>query len=593
MRRKLGFWAVTLWLCPLALAAQDVRLNLSGGDSDLRRSLRAASLTLSLERDGATAAQDYVAAARADYRRLLTGLYAEGYYGGEISILVDGTQAALIDPLQPRTSVSSVVINVTAGPRFAFGRADIAPLPSGTQMPEAFAVGQIARASAVGDATSVAVDAWRGQGRPLAAPAGQTITARHPDRQLDASVTIDPGPQLRFGRIEVEGNSAVRSERVIAIAGIPSKRFDPFYIERAETNLRRAGAFSSAAIIEGEAAEGDTLPLTLSVVEQRPRRIGAGVELSSASGLTLSGFWLHRNLLGGAERLRVDGKVEGLAGGNGGINYTLGASYLRPATFRQDTDFYVNARLEQLDEPAFFQRTGAVESGIIRRINDDIVLQFGLGYEVGRVSDALGDRDYSLASLPLQGTIDRRDNTLNATAGYFANLQIMPFAGQGSTGSGLRAAGDARAYRSFGEDDRVTFAVRGQFGAVLGADAASIPANYLFYSGGGGTVRGQPFQSLGVDLGGGNTIGGSTFIGGQIEARVGVTDAISAVGFYDAGFVAADELAFLDGDWHAGAGLGLRYDTGIGPIRLDVAVPTTGSKAGERVEVYIGIGQAF
>jgi len=580
-------------MAPAAAAAQDVQLDVSGGNDGLRQTLQAASLTLSLEESGGGAAQDFVAAARADYRRLLTGLYSEGYYGGTISITVDGIEASQLDPLIPRNTVSRVILSVTPGPRFTFGRADIAPLAPGTILPEAFATGQIARTSVIGDAASTAVNGWRAVGRPLAATTDQSITARHPDQQLDAVVTVAPGPELTFGAITVEGNEAVRSERILAIAGIPAQVYDPALVNRAEENLRRTGAFSSATVLEGDAPDGTTLPLTISVVEQTPRRIGAGAEFSSVSGLTLSGYWLHRNLLGGAERFRIDGEITGLSGGTGGIDYSLGTSFLRPASYRQDTDTYVNATIEQLDEPSYFQRDVALETGRIRRIRDDVVLEYGIGYTAGQVSDDLGDRNYSLFYLPLEGTMDRRDDAFDAKNGYYANLQIAPFLGLNGTDSGARMVGDGRIYRSFGTDDRVTLAARGQLGAVLGADAGNIPSSYLFYSGGGGTVRGQAYQSLGVDLGGGNEIGGATFIGAQLEARVGVTDKIGVVGFYDTGFVGADEFALTGGDWHAGAGLGLRYDTGIGPIRLDVAVPTTGANAGEAIEVYIGIGQSF
>ena len=593
MRKTAIILAFGAWLTPMASAAQDVTLNVQNADDELQSVLTAASLSLSLERDGADAAQDYVAAARADYRRLLTGLYAQGFYGGTISILVDGVEASQLDPLVSRRLVQSVVLNVTPGPRFTFGRADISPLPRGTALPEAFSTGEPARSGAIGDAANVAVEGWRDAGRPLAQTAGQTITARHPDQTLDVAVVIEPGPELTFGAITVDGNTDVRAERVLAIAGIPQGRFDPAMIERGETNLRRTGAFSSATIIESDTADGTTLPLTLSVVEQTPRRIGFGAEYSSVSGLTLSGYWLHRNLLGGAERFRVDGEVTGLSGGTGGIDYSLGATFLRPATFRQDTDFYTNAIISQLDEPSFFQRDASIEAGIIRRINDDVELEYGFGYATGEITDALGNRTYSLFYLPLEGTIDRRDDAFDPTAGYYANLAITPFAGLNGTDSGARIFGDGRVYRSFGAEDRVTLAFRGQIGSILGADAGSVPASYLFYSGGGGTVRGQPYQSLAVDLGGGTEIGGTSFFGAQLEARVDVTDTIGVVGFYDTGFVGADEVPFDNGDWHSGAGIGLRYDTGIGPIRLDVATPTSGTDAGSRIEVYIGIGQAF
>lgn len=583
-----------LLIAPFGAAAQNVTLDIpDDAASDLRSTLTTASLTMSLASDDASAPQDYIAAARADYRRLLTGLYADGYYGGTISILVDGVEASNLDPLVTRGSVNTVELRVTPGPKFTFGRTDIAPLASGTTLPDAFATGNTARSDLVGDAAQAAVTAWREEGRPLARTTDQSITANHPERELDVSVTIEPGPELTFGAVTVEGETAVRAERVRAIAGIPTGLYDPAMVNRAEANLRRTGAFASAAVTEAETPDGTTLPMTISVVDQTPRRVGFGAEYSSVAGLTLSSYWLHRNLLGGAERLRVEGEITGLSGGTGGVDYNLGASFLRPATFRQDTDFYATALATQLDEPSFFQRDASLEAGIIRRIRDDVVLEYGLGFAVGEISDDLGDRSYQLLYLPIEGTIDRRDNELNATSGYYANLRLSPFIGFDGAGNGAQLVGDGRIYRSFGQDGRFTLAARGQVGAVMGADAQDVPASYLFYSGGGGTVRGQSYQSLAVDLGGGNEIGGTAFWGAQLEARVDVTDTIGVVGFYDAGFIGSDPLTFENGDWHSGAGLGLRYNTGIGPIRLDLATPASGTNAGEQLEVYIGIGQAF
>lgn len=87
-------------------------------------------------------------------------------------------------------------------------------------------------------------------------------------------------------------------------------------------------------------------------------------------------------------------------------------------------------------------------------------------------------------------------------------------------------------------------------------------------------------------------IGGQFFAAGSLELRARVTERIGVVGFVDAGSVGLDGLSGGDAELHAGAGLGLRYDTGIGPIRLDVAAPISGS-TGDGVQVYIGLGQAF
>ncbi|MFT7369048.1 MAG: translocation and assembly module TamA [Octadecabacter sp.] len=593
MSKLIHLLALISWFIASESSSQDVRLVAPQTGEHLQTVLSTASLTLALQSDGADAPQDYIAAAQADYRRLLTGLYTEGFYSGTVSILIDGIEASRIDPLVPGGSIKTIILSVTTGPRFTFGRTDIQPLARGTQMPEAFTTGNIARSDDVSDAAIAAVVGWRNVGHPLAQTGGQTITARHVDEILDVSIIIAPGPKLRFGNVMVTGNEAMRTDRVLAIAGLPTGIFDPEAITRAAKNLRRTGAFTSATITEDDTPEGSTLPITIEVVEQIQRRISAGVEFSTGSGLTLAGYWLHRNLLGGAERFRIDGEIAGLSGDIGGNDYSLGTAYLRPATFRQDTNLYINANITQLDEPSFSERDASVEIGIIQHMYDDLVLGYGLGYNFGELSDDLGDRTYSLIYAPLEGTIDLRNDPLDPTSGYYSNLLVTPFVGLNGSDSGARVHGDGRIYRSFGQDDNVTIAMRGQIGSILGADAAAVPASYLFYSGGGGTVRGQPYQSLAMDIQSGNKIGGTTFLGAQLEARFNITDTIGLVGFYDTSFVGADAVPFENGDWHAGTGIGLRYNTGIGPIRLDVATPATGDNTGEKIEVYIGIGQSF
>ena len=151
-------------------------------------------------------------------------------------------------------------------------------------------------------------------------------------------------------------------------------------------------------------------------------------------------------------------------------------------------------------------------------------------------------------------------------------------------------------YRSFGEAEKLTVAARARLGTVLGGDLDKTPADYLFYSGGGGSVRGQSYNALGVTrTSGGETYqtGGLSYVGAQIEARYAVTDKIGVVGFYDFGQIGAEAGFAGASDWHAGAGIGVRYNTGIGPIRLDIGTPASGDNIAKSVEVYIGIGQSF
>lgn len=579
--------------------AQVIDFETPGADEALTETLRRSSALLGAEREGTIDPQDLFAAALAEYARLVGTLYGEGYYSPVISIRIDGREAAGIPPLDSPDRIGRIAVRVDPGPAFAFGTARVAPLAAGTVLPPEFRAGARARSGAVTAAVGAGIDAWRDAGNAKARVAAQRVVANHPAARLDADVTLDPGPRLRFGPLTVEGAERLRERRIRRIAGLPEGRvFSPAELERAAERLRRTGVFRSVTLAEDEAVTPpDLLGITATLVEERPRRYSFGAEIASLDGATLSALWLHRNLLGGAERLTVEGQVTNLGAQDSGTDYSLGVALERPATINADTTARVAAEVERLDEADFDADTATLGLTLTRIASERFSTRIGLEYGVGRYEDATGRYSFRQLSLPLGATYDTRDDRLDATRGSFVDAEVRPFLGFGDSASGTRIAVDGRAYRGFGEDARFVLAGRIQGGAVLGAALERTPRDYLFYSGGGGTVRGQPYQSLGATLPGTGaadpvTLGGTTFAAASVELRARITDTIGLVGFADAGAVGIGGLSGAGSDVHAGAGLGLRYDTGFGPIRLDVAAPVAGD-TGEGVQIYVGIGQAF
>jgi translocation and assembly module TamA len=274
------------------------------------------------------------------------------------------------------------------------------------------------------------------------------------------------------------------------------------------------------------------------------------------------------------------------------MDYRLAAHFARPGTLAPANTLNLDAEIARLDEPEFTADRITLEAGVIRRLSDRIDYGAGLRFRYSDVTDDLGEREFTHLSVPIVGTYDARDNKLNPTSGYYVDAEIAPYLGLSGSASGARFFADGRAYFSFGENDGVTLAGRAQIGSVVGSGLRETPPDLLFFSGGGGTVRGQPYQSLSVDLGGGRSVGGRSFLGLSGEVRVKASDKISIVGFADAGYIGAESYPGDGGEWHSGAGLGLRYNTGVGPIRLDIATPTSGD-TGDGIQVYVGIGQAF
>ncbi|MEJ8562050.1 POTRA domain-containing protein [Yoonia sp. GPGPB17] len=374
-------------LCAMPAVAQDVRLNSEAA----RGALNDASLLRAL--DDTAVPQDYIAAARADYRRLLTALYAQGYYGGQISITVDGVEAANIAPLAAPDAIEEVVISVDPGRRFTFGNVQIAPLPPRTTVSEDLGPRRTARSARIQAAVAGSINSWRDLGYAKARVVGQSVVARHEQAKLDVDVVLDTGPSLRFGPLNVSGNETVSDDRVRQIAGLPTGQvYAPSEIAAAARRLRRTGTFASVALSESDQiGPGDTLPINAQLSEAKPRRFGFGLELSSVEGLTVSTFWLHRNFLGGAERFRVGGEISGITGETGGVDYSLGGTFTRPATFGPDTEYFLSGEISREDEPEFLLDTVALETGFSRILSDDVTVRAGCWYSARAGRNGIGN----------------------------------------------------------------------------------------------------------------------------------------------------------------------------------------------------------
>mgnify|MGYP001765057345 CR=1 FL=1 len=589
--------ALTLAAHP-ALSLDRLDIAVAGGSEDLTQAVRQASMVRSLQVEGQTDPQDLLAAARSDYARILAAMYAKGHYSVIIRIAIDGREAAAIPALEAPSAISAIRIEVDPGPPFRFGQAQVAPLAPRTNLPEEFRSGAPAESGAVGAAVDVAIRAWREVGHAKAFVAAEDVLADHAARQIDADIRLSPGPKLRFGRLEITGEERMREARIRKIAGLPEgETFSETELRRAETRLRRTGIFASVALTEDEQIRApDFLGITATVVEQKPRRYSLGVEVASLDGVSLSAGWLHRNLLGGGERLGLKAEATNIGSGLSGIDYGLEVTLDRPATLTPDTTAGLILGYSHEDEIDY--ALDAVTFGLrfSHVFSETLTARAGLTYNYMQGSDPGGDFTFRNLSLPIGLTWDRRDVLNNPTKGFYLDATAKPFAGFDTTGSGLRATLDGRAYRSLGEPGRFVIAARAQAGAVFGSGLLETPRDDLFFSGGGGTVRGQPYRSLGIAVTRGFgpefLIGGRYFLAGSLELRAKVSDRIGVVGFVDWGSIGLDGFTGAFSESHAGAGLGLRYDTGLGPIRVDVAAPISGS-TGDGVQFYIGLGQAF
>ncbi|WP_282152604.1 autotransporter assembly complex protein TamA [Ruegeria atlantica] len=579
---------------PTALAALETTLTAPGASKELVERMEETSSVTTAESRGLDTPLEILSAALSDYRTLVQILYDEGYFSPVVSIKLDGKEAAEISSLSVPTQINSAVITVNTGPKFTFGEAIVQPITPETVLPEEFAIGKLATTGAIQQAASAGVQGWRNAGHAKAEVEGQKVIARHAEAKLDAEIDLTPGPRLRFGKMIIKGDTDVRHRSIEKIAGFPAGEvYSPEKIQKVGTRLRRTGTFNVVSIEERDTPNPDgTLDFDATFEDLPKRRLTFGAEIASRDGVDVTATWTHRNVFRRAERLRFEAAVRNI-GGAEDIDGRIGLRLDQPDRLGPDDNTFWNALLERRNTENYNVTVASLAYGARRTFSDRLYAEASAGFQWSSADDAYGDdRRFRYFILPLRSEWDERDSKVSATRGFYLDAQITPFAGLSETESGIRMFFDGRGYTSLGTGGRLVLAGRVQLGSVLGPSPDGVTPDFLFFSGGAGTVRGQPYESLGIPVGTG-IAGGKSFLGLSAEVRGKVTEAISLVGFYDYGTVDTSSFIGSGAEYHAGAGLGVRYDLGgFGPLRLDLAVPVQGD-TGDGLQFYIGIGQAF
>ncbi|MFC0244839.1 autotransporter assembly complex family protein [Falsochrobactrum ovis] len=587
------------------------RKNADGSEADLKSVIEGASSLVSDEAKPASGSAGLLAKARGDYRRILAALYSEGRYGGTISIKVNGSEADDIPPDADIPDDAKINISVDPGPQFLFSRtaiSNIAPPPTDkkdhVESPESigFAPGQVARSGTILRAERLAVEAWRQQGYAKARVTGENVVADHADDRLSADITLDPGRKAHYGPVSVVGTARIDPEFIAWMTGLkPGQEYDPDDIEQAKKRLGRMEVFRAMSFEEAETIEPDgSLPITLNVQERRPRRIGVGAEYSTIDGFGVTGYWMHRNLFGKGERLRFDAKVAGIGGTQDNsfhpenFTYLVGTSFTKPGVYTPDTDFVaaLDAKREVID--SYTETSVNAKIGFSQIFSEELSAAIYAKASHGRFDDDyFGKREFTTGGLQAGVIYDNRNNKPDPSSGVYLEGNIEPFYEFQRGNFATRFTAEGRTYYGFGKQDRIVLAGRVKLGSVVGASVEDLPPSQLFLAGGGGSIRGYPYRGIGIETPNGEIIAGRSLVEASGEIRARVTDSIGAVAFLDAGYVGEQSYPDFSEDLRLGTGIGLRYLTGLGPLRLDAAIPLNRRSGDPSYAFYVGIGQAF
>ncbi len=578
-----------------------VTLNTGNADKDLKSTLELSSM-LEADKDKAVSGDlGVVIKARDDRDRLLASLYENARYGAVVTITINGTDIDQLPP-QPtfgRAKPVPVVITVDPGPLFKLGKIRLEGDAAGRDPTNYGLVsGGDAGSLVIIKSADKVVAEMKSEGRPLARVIRRDVVADHATNTVDVTLDVKSGPIANIGDVTVTGEKRLDPTFVQRYSRLnKGDRYSPEQLKKASERLRKLGAIGSATIHQPDKLAPDgTLPLNLEISEAKRHYFGAGAQYSTTDGFGLQGYWGDRNVFGKAESLRIEGTVSRLGETTNyqDLDYEAGIIYTKPAAVLAAGTFIASIKAVSTNPDNYSARTITGDVGYSYELSDyDTALAGGrVSYE-DSTTDAFGDQQFLTFSVPLEYIRDTRDNKLDATEGYRATLDAQP--GYEALGGTIFTSleGSISGYKGIGSDDNVVFAGKLAAGSLLGADNISdIPTTRRFFAGGGGSVRGYAYQEITAYNALNQALGGTSYATVSLEARVKVTKTIGLVPFIDAGSVTDKNIPDFS-DVRVGAGVGLRYATPFGPIRVDFAVPLNKYQGGTSYGIYAGIGQSF
>jgi translocation and assembly module TamA len=519
-------------------------------------------------------------------------LRSEGYYDYQVDADIgDG------DAPQPFVTIAPGPRTRLAAPSIAW----IGPAPDAETMAAAnkaiaLKPGDPGRSAEViaAEGRVLAVIERRGYADAAAEP--REVIVDHADLLMTPTYKIRTGELVRFDGVKLAGHSRTNQRWVQRLAPWkPGEVYGPDKVAQLERRLNDAGAFGAVTVAlapPSEAVNGER-PVVVSVSDRAKGALELGASYSTSEGAGINSSWLLYNRLGLADTLTNTAQYAQ-------IDSRLQSQLSLPDWRRPDETLKLTVAVYR-ERPVAYEEYGlGIAADLTHRYGKTSFLSFGVtldGTETNEEEQAnriTTSKLRRLATGSAYGAFewDHSDDPLNATRGWKLDARLQPTVslGDGSV-TYLKSWAQAAGYVPLNAIGAV-LAARVKVGTIFGGKIPLVPAQDRFYGGGGGSVRGYGYQEVGPRFSDNNPQGGLSVVETSFEVRKRLTEQWGAVAFLDAGTVGLQTNPDFTRPKY-GAGVGVRYNLGFGPIRLDLATPINPEKGDPILQVYLSIGQSF
>jgi translocation and assembly module TamA len=529
----------------------------------------------------------------------ITVLRSEGYYAYDVEQDVGEGDAP------------KALVKIAPGPRFVLGQAHIEwvgtpPDPASAiaaQSAMALTPGRPGRAADVIAAEGRVVATIQKRGYADARTEPRVVTVDHADNTVSPDYKVAAGDIAHLDSIQLTTNGRTQAGWMQHLATWRhGDAYDPDDIAELERRLLDTGVYESVTValapVSGVTPDG-LRPVLVSVAERQKRTLELGASYDTTDGVGLDAKWTRYNLLGRADTFSVLGRVSSLDS-----RFELDLSL--PHWLTPQQTLAIRTAVYRTNTPAYDQQGVMASADVTHRWGRNATFgltgtyfTWGGSIDVSRVSELgvqtltpLGRDIVTFAGLA-DMALDRSDDPLDPTRGWRVSARIEPTV---LTGEGVlpyvKLQGQVSGYIPFDVKGDMVLAARVHLGSITNGAVNDIPGPQRFYAGGGGSVRGFGYQEVGPRLSDNTPEGGLSLAEGSVELRRRLTDKWGLVAFVDAGTVGSGQIPSFS-DFSIGAGLGVRYNLGFGPIRVDVATPLTSRRGQSPLQIYVSIGQSF
>ncbi len=453
-----------------------------------------------------------------------------------------------------------------------------------------FRAGEPATGKAIVAFDTELVRALRSRSFAFARVVSKEVVVDKSSHIVDISIVVQTGPIVRFGTTKIIGAEKVQPEFFSINQGwTEGQLYSPILLEKTENTLQRSGLFQSVQVEEGNDLENNwALPIIINVTEAKPRTVGAGISYTTTYGAGISAQWEHRNMQGLGRKLSLNVELWQKM-------RMASVSYTFPHFQRDDQSLIW---ILEYDHQNYlpFTSSAITGSGLInRQLTKRTNIVYGLSLERLESTGIIHHKLWYLAKAPLQLKWSNANAPLDPTKGLAVNLRLTPaYQFNSPHYTYLIETASLAVYQSLWQD-AITFAVRAGIGNIIGASNHDIPLPDRFFGGSQNSLRGYKTGYVSPLNQRREPIGGLSMLTGSFEIRTRTQKGLGWVAFYDCGNVYRHVVP--DPHRHTvlqSVGLGIRYATPIGPLRLDIAFPLNRRRHIDPfVQLYFSIGQAF